>query len=54
MDPEAIRRWADASRAYLALANEVAAIFAAEAGEAEGTVETRWEHPFITVKGDVD
>ena len=54
MDPEAIQRWADGNRAYLALENEVAVIFAAEAGEAEGTVETRWDHPFLTVKGDVN
>ena len=30
MDPEAIQRWGDANRAYLALENEVAAIFAPE------------------------
>ena len=53
-NPEAIKRWADGNRAYLALENEVAVIFAAEAGEAEGTVETRWDHPMLTVKGDVD
>ena len=47
MDPEALRRCADANRAYLVLENEVAAIFAAEAGEAEGTVETRWEHSML-------
>ena len=54
MDPEAIQRWADANRAYLTLENEVAAIFAAEAGEAEGAVATRWDHPILTVKGDVN
>ncbi len=54
MDPEAIQRWADANRAYLALENEVAALYAAEAGDAEGTVETRRDLPFLTVKGDVD
>ena len=54
MEPEAIQRWGDANRAYLALVNEVAVIFAAEAGEAEGTVETRWEHPMLTVRGDVN
>ena len=54
MDPEAIQRWGDVNRAYLALENEVAAVFAAEAGKAKGTVETRWEHPIQTVKGDVD
>lgn len=54
MEPEAIQRWAEANRAYLALENGVAAIFAAEAGEAERTVELRWENPMLTVKGDVD
>ncbi|MCH8041416.1 MAG: hypothetical protein IH977_13900 [Nitrospinae bacterium] len=53
-DPEATQRWADANQAYLALENEVAAIFEAEAGEAEGTVATRWDHPMLTVKGDVN
>ena len=54
MDPEAIKRWAEANRAYLVLANGVATIFAAEAGEAEGNVEIRWENPMLLVKGDVD
>ena len=31
MDPEAIQCWGDANRAYLALEDEVAALFEAEA-----------------------
>ena len=36
VDPEAIQRWGDANRAYLALENEVTAIFAAEASTPYG------------------
>ncbi len=38
----------------MALENEVAALFAGGAGETEGTVGPRWDHPMLTVKGDAD